>query len=82
MNHSKCRVFAILAAVMMTGTLAISAYAANSESIDGDSTMEAHFDEVGVDMSDSDLSVFEAELAPVGTIDPASVAFATDTVAN
>lgn len=40
------------------------------ESIDGDFVMEARFDEVGFDMSDSDLSVFEA-----GLLDPASVAF-------
>lgn len=101
MSYSKCRVFAVVAAVMLMGSLAISASAASPdetgfacavevdadvlhkgseqifvatidpESIDDGLAIEAHFDEVGVDMSDFDLSIFEAELA-----DPASVAFA------
>lgn len=112
MNYSKCRVFAVVAAVMLMGSLAISASAANPdeagfayavevdadvlnkgseqifvaaidpESIDDGFAMEARFDEVGVDMSNFDLSVFDAELAPTDAIDPAPVAFVVDIAAN
>ena len=73
MSYSKCRVFAVLAAVMMTGTLAVSAYAANPESVKDDRAMEARLVESDVAMPNSDGSVFDAELDPGDTIDSESI---------
>lgn len=73
MNDSKCKIIAILAAVMMTGSLAISASAANPESIDGDVAMEVRIDEADVDVPDFALDVFEAELALFDATDPESI---------
>lgn len=68
--------------VLNKGSEQIFVATIDPDSIDGDFATEARFDEVGVDMSDFNFSTFEAELAPVDTIEPAPVAFVADIAAN